>query len=122
MSEYVEANQTYRDCSILSPKQTLQKSPGVNPEGLKGALWSADEMIVESREAIEQVTAYLAEKGVEFFFNTAITRVEQSKVYSGRRVWQSEEIFVCSGADFETLYPEIFLETHITKCKLQMMR
>lgn len=122
MSEYAEANQPHRDCSILSPQQTLQKSPGVNPEGLKGALWSADEMIVESRAAIAQVAAYLAEKGVEFFFNTAITRVEQSKVYSGRREWQSDEIFVCSGADFETLYPEIFLKTNITKCKLQMMR
>lgn len=66
MSEYVEANQTYRDCSILSPQQTLRKSPCVNPEGLKGALWSADEMIVESRVAIAQVAAYLAEKVLSF--------------------------------------------------------
>ena len=122
MSEYVEVNQTYRDCSILSPAQTLQKSPGVNSKGLKGALWSSDEMIIESREAIAQVTNYLAGKGVKFFFNTAISRVEQSKVYSGRKVWQADEIFVCGGVDFETLYPEIFLKVNITKCKLQMMR
>ncbi|MHB1179783.1 MAG: TIGR03364 family FAD-dependent oxidoreductase [Daejeonella sp.] len=122
MSEYVDANRSYRNCSILSPRETLQKSPGVNPKNLKGALWSPEEMIIESREAIAQVTAYLAEKGVEFFFNTAISRVEQTKVYSGNRVWQAGEIFVCSGADFETLYPEIFLAANITKCKLQMMR
>lgn len=122
MSEYVEANRRYRNCSILSAKETLQKSPGVNPKNLKGALWSPEEMIIESREAIVQVTAYLAEKGVEFFFNTAISRVEKTKVYSGNRIWEAGEIFVCSGADFETLYPEIFLKTHITKCKLQMMR
>jgi D-hydroxyproline dehydrogenase subunit beta len=29
---------------------------------------------------------------------------------------------VCSGADFETLYPAIFAESGITKVKLQMMR
>ncbi len=122
MQEYVEANQSLRNCSVLSPNQTLEKSAGVNPSGLKGALWSADEMIIESREAIAQVAAYLAEKGVEFHFNTAINQIEKSTVYSGSRQWQADEIFVCSGADFETLYPELFLETAITKCKLQMMR
>jgi FAD dependent oxidoreductase TIGR03364 len=29
---------------------------------------------------------------------------------------------VCSGADFETLFPELFSALAITKCKLQMMR
>ena len=122
MLEYVEINQTYRDCSVLTPNETLQKSPGVNPKGLKGALWSSDEMIIESREAVAQVAAYLAGKGVEFFFNTAISKIESSKVFSGKRFWQADEIFVCSGTDFETLYPEIFLNANITKCKLQMMR
>ena len=122
MDEYVEANQTFRNCTVLSPGQTLEKSPGVNPSGLKGALWSADEMIIESREAIAQVATYLAEKGVEFHFNTAINRIEKTTVYSGSRQWRADEIFVCSGADFETLYPEIFQQTAITKCKLQMMR
>ena len=122
MLEYVEINRTYRDCSVLTPNETLQKSPGVNPKGLKGALWSSDEMIIESREAVAQVAAYLAGKGVEFFFNTAISKIESSKVFSGKQFWQADEIFVCSGADFETLYPEIFLKANITKCKLQMMR
>ena len=122
MLEYVEINRTYRNCSVLTPNETLQKSPGVNPKGLKGALWSSDEMIIESREAVAQVAAYLAGKGVELFFNTAISKIESSKVFSGKRFWQADEIFVCSGADFETLYPEIFLKANITKCKLQMMR
>ena len=122
MLEYVEINRTYRDCSVLTPNETLQKSPGVNPKGLKGALWSSDEMIIESREAVAQVAAYLAGKGVEFFFNTAVSKIESSKVFSGKRFWQADEIFVCSGTDFETLYPEIFLNANITKCKLQMMR
>ena len=35
---------------------------------------------------------------------------------------QADIICVCSGADFETLYPEKFADLKITKCKLQMMR
>jgi FAD dependent oxidoreductase TIGR03364 len=123
INEYVEVNRHFRDCSLLSPNEALQRSPAVNPDGLKGALWSGEEMIVESRVAVGQVAKYLAEKyGVDFNWNTAISRIDHPKVISGNRTWQADEIFVCSGADFETLYPELFLETQITKCKLQMMR
>ncbi|TSJ42726.1 TIGR03364 family FAD-dependent oxidoreductase [Mucilaginibacter corticis] len=123
IKEYVDINHAHRDCRLLNASETLLKSPAVNPEGLKGALWSGEEMIVESRVAVGQIAKYLAEKyGVQFHWNTAIRKIEHPKVYSGAKFWQADEIFVCSGADFETLYPELFLETNITKCKLQMMR
>ncbi len=80
-------------------------------------------MIVESRVAVGEIAKYLAEKyDVEFHWNTAINKIEHPKVKSGNRSWEADEIFVCSGADFETLYPELFLTAGITKCKLQMMR
>ena len=114
MSEYVEANKLYRDCALLTPAQALEKSPAVNPNGLKGSLWSGEEMIIESRVAIGQIAVYLAEKyGVDFYWNTAINKIEHPAVFSGERSWQADEIFVCSGADFETLYPALFLETKI---------
>jgi len=123
ITEYVELNRQHRDCALLTPKQALQKSPAVNPAGLKGALWSAEEMIVEPRIAIGQITSYLAEKyDIEFHRNTAISRVDHPKVIAGDRSWEADEIFVCSGADFETLYPDVFSASGITKCKLQMMR
>lgn len=123
ISEYVEVNQQFRDCSVLTAKETLQKSPAVNPHHLKGALWSGEEMIVEPRVAIGQIALYLAEKyDVEFYWNTAISQIDYPNVISGKNTWAADEIFICSGADFETLYPELFLESGITKCKLQMMR
>jgi FAD dependent oxidoreductase TIGR03364 len=123
IKEYVDVNHLHRDCTLLTPEQTLAKSPAVNPDGLKGALFSGEEMIVESRVAVGQVAKYLADKyAVEFFWNTAISEIQHPKVISGGRSWQADEIFVCSGADFETLYPELFLSLEISKCKLQMMR
>ncbi|MFS2186544.1 TIGR03364 family FAD-dependent oxidoreductase [Mucilaginibacter sp. Mucisp84] len=123
IEEYVDVNKQYRDCAVLTPGEAVSKSPAINTDGLKGALWSGEEMIVESRVAIGQVAAYLAEKfGVEFHWNTAISRIEHPKVSSGNQSWEADEIYVCSGADFETLYPELFAQTQITKCKLQMMR
>jgi FAD dependent oxidoreductase TIGR03364 len=123
IQEYVEVNHHFRDCALLTKDQALSKSPAVNPKGLKGALWSSEEMIVEPRVAIGQVAKYLSGKyDVEFYWNTAICQVNYPNVKSGNSTWQADEIFVCSGADFETLYPEVFSNAGITKCKLQMMR
>jgi FAD dependent oxidoreductase TIGR03364 len=123
IKEYVEANHQHRDCALLSADQAFEKSPAVNTSGLKGALWSGDEMIIESRVAVGQVAAYLAERyQVKFHWKTAISRVEHPAVYSGNEQWSADEIFVCSGIDLETLYPELFASVNILQCKLQMMR
>lgn len=108
---------------MLTPEETISKSKVVNPAGLKGSLWSATEVNVDPREAAFSIHRYLQEAfGVEIFFNTAITHIDSPWLSSGNKSWQADQIFVCSGADFETLYPEVFTQSGITKCKLQMMR
>ena len=123
IEEFVAANHATRPVSVLNPAQAIEMSNAVNAAGLKGALFSNDEMIIESRVAIEKLSAYLHQKyGVTFHFNTAITAIEHPVVTSGKQRWSADEIFVCSGADFETLYPEVYAANAFTKCKLQMMR
>jgi FAD dependent oxidoreductase TIGR03364 len=123
MEEYADANKSLRGCTLLTPQETLEKSPAVNPDGLKGALWSGIEMIVEARAAIGQIAQYLIENhGVIFHWNTAIAEVSKTTVRSGARTWSADEVYICGGAEFETLYPELFAAAPITKCKLQMMR
>lgn len=123
IQEFVAANKTIRPVAALSAKEAAEKSEAVNTENLKCALWSGDEMIIESRVAVETLPYYFAGKyGVTFHFNTAITAIEYPLVKSGKRSWEADEIYVCSGADFETLYPEVFQDNAFTKCKLQMMR
>lgn len=117
------AHEPDRPVKILSAKDTVTQSNAGNPTDLKGSLYSADEMIIESRVVMEKLPHYLTEKyNVQFCFGTAITAVAYPNVYSGKRQWAADRIFVCSGADFETLYPNIFSANHVTKCKLQMMR
>ncbi|MFD0793080.1 TIGR03364 family FAD-dependent oxidoreductase [Mucilaginibacter litoreus] len=123
MGQYAQVNSGLRDCALLTAGQALQKSAAVNPDGLKGALWSGTEIIVEAREAIGNIAKYLAEKyAVEFYWNTAVNEVNGSTVRTGHKTYQADEVFICSGVEFETLYPELFAAAPITKCKLQMMR
>ncbi|MEO6036879.1 MAG: FAD-dependent oxidoreductase [Saprospiraceae bacterium] len=60
--------------------------------------------------------------GVRFHWNTAITQVESGQLSSFDGLWRAERIFVCSGADFDVLYPREFREAGLVKCKLQMLR
>lgn len=123
MQELVEANRGERSFEWLSAAQVLEKSPAANPHGLMGGLWSPDEMILESRVAIHKTALYLQEKyNIQFLFNTVISRIDYPTVWSDAKSWSADLIIVCSGADFETLYPQVFEEALFTKCKLQMMR
>ena len=123
VKELSDAMHSTRPVTALSRQQVVKMSEAVNPNGLLGALWSGDEMIVEPRVAIEKLPAYFAQKwGVQFCFNTAITNVLYPRVFAGDKSWSADLIYVCSGADFETLYPDVFKENYFTKCKLQMMR
>ncbi len=110
-------------CKILTPEEVISRSPLVNPIGLEGAMYSATEVNVDPREATEAIHKYLqTQLGVQFFYNTVITNISYPHLASNGREWSAEQIFVCSGADFETLYPEVFAQSGMTKCKLQMMR
>src|SRR3954471_16089494 len=74
INEFVEANKNTRPVALLSAKEALEISSAINPDNLKGALWSKDEMIIESRVAMDRLPAYFAHKyRVAFHFNTAIT-------------------------------------------------
>ncbi len=114
---------SHRNYRLLSANETINKSGVVVKEGLEGSLFSPNEMIVDPRVAIAAIPAWLTGKyGVEFLFGKAVTDVCYPAVYTGSEEWEADEIYVCSGSDFETLYPQLYAVVPITKCKLQMMR
>lgn len=99
------------------------KFNGVNPDGLLGGLYSDTEIVIDPREAMCSIPVYLSEYlDVQFIWGKTVTAVEPGKVCMNKDAMEADLIFICSGADFETLYPEEFSVTEITKCKLQMMR
>ena len=120
---HVAFNAAGRVVELMSTDEIVKKINGVNPKNLKGGLFSGTEMIVDPREAIATIPKYLSEQqGVQFLWNKNVSAVESHKVWMGEESMQSDLVCICSGADFETLYPQIFSDLSITKCKLQMMR
>lgn len=113
-----------RCVSVLSKEAIIQRYDAVNPENLLGGLYSDEEMIVDPRESIARIPLYFTEKyGVAFYWGKCITYISDQTVYIGNdEHHEADIVFVCSGIDFETLYPEVYSAMPLTKCKLQMMR
>lgn len=112
-----------RPVRLMDPATITNKYPDVNSKGLLGGLFSETETIVDPRDALATIPTYLKSVlGVSFIWGTAITKVESNKVWIENTVRETDIICICSGADFEILYPEVFKNLEITKCKLQMLR
>jgi FAD dependent oxidoreductase TIGR03364 len=81
-------------------------------------------LLIDPRQAIQLLPDYLAETfGVQFHWGKCVTYISDQTVYIGNEEeHEADLIFICSGSDFETLYPEEFDKFPFTKCKLQMLR
>lgn len=104
-------------------KRALEKSPVVNERGLKGALFSHTELTVKPREAVRNLLSYLEEHmGLIVCRGTVVKSVDMPSVETSRGDWQVQHLYVCTGADLETLYPDVLEAENLVKCKLQMLK
>ena len=109
---------------LLDKKETLAKSPAANPSGLLGSLWSQTECCVDPTSAVRSIPAWLHRTyDVDFHFSTAVTHVESGSVRTADGSSHPfDQIVICSGDDFATLFPEAYQGVPIRACKLHMMR
>ncbi|QEL19763.1 TIGR03364 family FAD-dependent oxidoreductase [Limnoglobus roseus] len=111
-------------CEYVEPRDAVRRFPALNTDGLRGVLYSPTELCVDPREAVAKIPRFLHEKhGVALRFGTAVTSVEMPTVRTATgETWRVERCFVCTGADFEALFPDVYAAAEVRRCKLQMMR
>src|SRR5439155_6690925 len=111
------------DLELLTPSQVCGRSPVVKKEGLICGVWSGTEICVDPRAVIAELPAFLtARYGVTFHFDCAATAYEHPTLHAGGGSYGAERLWVCSGDDLQTLYPETLGAAGLVRCKLQMMR
>lgn len=112
------------DCQLLSPDETLERSPGANPRHLLGGLYSPTEGCVNPRTALAHIATWLgARHGVRFEFGHTVIGVEADAaiIADGRRE-RFDAAVVCGGSDIDTLFPGLVRSLGLRLCKLQMLR
>lgn len=124
LTEFAQMNKVEGyDFQLLDRTSVLSKSQVVNPKELLGALWSSTECTVNSRIAVRKLPLWLEQDyGLILRFNTQVREVNLPMVETADEQWSVDRVILCSGADFQTLFPETFRSIGITKCKLQMMK
>ncbi len=111
------------ECQWLSSEAVLSRSRAVRAEHLRGGLWSPIELTVDPRSILATLPLFLGEQmGVQFRFGCAVHAIDLPRIDAGDEQWEVDSAIVCSGHDFETLYPSLLRDCGLMRCKLQMMR
>jgi FAD dependent oxidoreductase TIGR03364 len=113
-----------RPAELLDAAATRRRFPSVRAEGLRGSLFSPTEACVDPRRALTRLPQWLHETfGVELRFGVTVRDIDMPLLRtSSGETWAVGRAVVCGGADFQTLFPEVFVRSGIRRCKLQMMR
>lgn len=112
-----------RGARMVTPAEAARLSPALVTDDVVGAMFSPTELNVDPVVGIPTVARWLQDvHGVEFRWGTLVREVDLPRVVTSAGVLEAEQVFVCSGADFQTLYPEVLGEDVVRKCKLQMLR
>ena len=112
------------ECTLLEPAKVLEKTGAAHPDRLLGGLFSSTEVCVNPPAAIRALPGWLSSMfDVRFEFQTTIIATDGNTAQSadGKR-WNFDRVIVCGGADFETLFPDLFANVGIKRCKLQMLK
>ena len=115
-------------CQGLDARAVEARTQAVLTAGLLGALWSPTEVAVDPRVLLRRIPEFLAERyGVKFCFGSAVRsidlpRIDLPRSDTGGDSWTADAALVCAGDDFETLYPEVFIRSGVTRSKTQILR
>jgi D-hydroxyproline dehydrogenase subunit beta len=111
------------ECRLVEPDKLGEYGAGLLAHECAGALFSPHEARVESRHAIPQLAAYLAEcLGVAFLRETTVLSAVPPRLETSRGPVEAETIVICPGDDFTGLYADRIAQYGLTRCKLHMMR
>jgi FAD dependent oxidoreductase TIGR03364 len=120
-------SQAYR-CSYLDAAEALYRYPFIQTSYCSGALHFPDDLTLDPRRMLRQFIPYIVQKElIDYIPQTTIVSVESSDQHcvvkdAAGNVFSADRVFVCSGADYRTLFPEYFRASGLRICKLQMMQ
>ena len=113
--------------SLLTKATCLEQYPGLRADYVQGGLFFPQELTVDPRLAIHRIIALLQERfGLAYFPGTMVTAIEQkgehlALINNQDQSYTAAKILVCSGSDFEILFPETFRQSSLQSVKLQML-
>lgn len=124
-----QMDQSDYESVLLSSASCLAKYPSLKKEYCKGGLFFPQEISVEPDQMIHRVIAWASRKYPNLSYKPAAAIVECQVVADKLRIvsaagetMHAEKVVICNGGEFKLLFADLFKESGITLCKLQMMK
>jgi FAD dependent oxidoreductase TIGR03364 len=95
---------------------------GVGPEVASGGARLRNDLQVDPRQAIGQITDYLRSRGVRFLFSTAVRTIRSGRLHTTRGRIGADQIVVAVNYDVDQLFPELGAQYEVRRCGLDMLR
>jgi D-hydroxyproline dehydrogenase subunit beta len=124
LREFVDASEARGErLELLDPADVSRRAPCVRQHRLLLALWSTAEVCVDPREVVADLPASLERLyGVDFRYADPVIDVRTNSVTAlGGRI-EAGRVWVCSGDEMRSLFPDLLRQSGLIRCKLQMMR
>jgi FAD dependent oxidoreductase TIGR03364 len=129
LEELSEINKKRGYLSVITSKEScLEKYSGLRASYCMGGLSFPQEITVEPSRMIHHLIAFLTEqlavqyrplswvRSVAFNNDRCVVETSDGTNFSG------DQVIICNGRDFKSLYPEVFFKSDIEVSKLQMMQ
>jgi len=123
----INASNNY-ESQLLTKAQCIERYAGLRSDYVKAGLFFPQEVTVEPRTMINKVLEYLvAEHNLQYYPNKKVLNCAakngavEVESADGNRI-SASKVILCCGAEFKTLYPEIFAASDLEVSKLQMLQ
>ncbi len=108
---------------LLEAQEVVRRYPAANPQGLRGALLSQEEMVIHSPTAIPALADYARQLGVTIHFGTPVVKVHSDSVDTADgRTFAFDQLVIAAGEEMRLFFSEELAAAQIQPCRLQMMR
>jgi len=128
LKEFAQTHSPTYNCSYLDGDEARYRYSFIQAQYCKGALLFPDDLTLEPQRMLRQFITHIVQKGlVDYIPLSTVIAVEpvgkQCVVKDAKgNTFKAERVFICNGAEYRTLFPELFSTSGLMICKLQMMQ
>ncbi len=113
---------------FFNAEQTVRSSCCLSPEFCKGSLYFPQDLQLDPGPFFRALINWFdSASDCDYLPKTTAISIDEHASYSriktaDGRQFDARQVIVCSGADLQTLFPEIYAESNLHYCKLQMLK
>jgi len=128
LAEFAHLQATSYPSTYLEAREALQRYPYLQESYCQGALSFPTDLVIDPGQMLHQLIPQLSEQQLFAYYpHTLVIAVEstgQGCVVRDARgnTFTAEQIFLCNGTEYRTLFPEHFAQSGLQICKLQMLQ